>query len=201
MLKLRLLAGIGVLATVAIAPPAAASATSSVKLFQNPARTADCGIKIDPAHKPGSEVLCSRAGVPRPKHGGPAGDPFVQLGASGPPQLVLISQDSFVSNTVHTLAKGTLWHSIGVTCNIGTNTIALVVPAADCDGRAVVRRESEEAVMRRRADWVERTGVPAGGVRGPERALSQRRDQGTCPRRAAACWRGNIRALNVHART
>lgn len=124
MLRLRLLAGLVVLAAVAIAAPAVAGATTSnVKLFQNPARTAECGIKVHPAHKPAAELLCSGAGVPRPKHGGPVGDPFVQISASGPPQLVLISQDSFVSNTTHTLAKGTLWHSIGVTCNIGTNTI------------------------------------------------------------------------------
>ena len=124
MLKLRLPAAIGVLTAVAIAAPATANATtSSVKLFQNPARTADCGIEIHPAHRPATEVLCSGAGVPRPKHGGSVGDPFGQIGASGPPQLVLISQDSFVGNTIHTLAKGTLWHSIGVTCNIGTNTI------------------------------------------------------------------------------
>jgi hypothetical protein len=124
MLKLRRAAGIGVLAAVASAAPATANpTTSSVKLFQNPARTADCGIRMHPAHTPATEVLCSGAGVPRPKHGGPAGDPFVQIGASDSPQLVLISQDSFVGNTIHTLAKGTLWQSVGVTCNIGTNTI------------------------------------------------------------------------------
>ena len=124
MLKFRLPAGLAVFAAVAIAAPAIASATtSSVKLFQNPGRTAECGIKIHAAHKPATQLLCSAAGIPRPKHGGPAGDPFVQISASGPPQLVLISQDSFVSNTVHTLTKGTLWHSIGVTCNIGTKTI------------------------------------------------------------------------------
>jgi hypothetical protein len=124
MLKLRLAAGIGVLTAVAIAAPAAASpTTSSVNLFQNPARTADCGIEVHPGHSAATEVLCSGAGVPRPKHGEPAGDPFVQIGSGGQPKLVLISQDSFVGSTIHTLAKGTLWHSIGVTCNIGTNTI------------------------------------------------------------------------------
>jgi hypothetical protein len=124
MLKLRLLVGLVVLAAAAIVAPAVASATTSnVKLFQNPAKTAECGIKIHPAHKPATEVLCGAAGVPRPKHGGPVGDPFVQIKASGAPQLVLISQNSFAGKTVHTLAKGTLWHSIGVTCNIGTSTI------------------------------------------------------------------------------
>ncbi len=124
MLKLRLPLATAMLAAVAMAAPATASpAMSSVKLFQNPARTADCGIEIHAAHKPATEVLCSAAGIPRPKHGGPAGDPFVQIGATGSPKVVLISQDSFVGTTLHTLVKGTLWHSIGVTCNVGTNTI------------------------------------------------------------------------------
>ena len=124
MLKLRLPLAVAVLGAVAVAAPAAATpTTSSVKLFQDSARTADCGIKIHPAHSPATEVLCSAAGVPRPKHGGSAGDPFVQIGASGAPKLVLISQNSFVTSTIHTLAKGTLWQSIGVTCNVGANTI------------------------------------------------------------------------------
>jgi hypothetical protein len=34
-----------------------------------------------------------------------------------------ISQASWVSNSVKTLSKATLWSSIGVTCNVGTNTV------------------------------------------------------------------------------
>lgn len=48
---------------------------------------------------------------------------LVQIAASGSPQVVLIGQDSWVSNSLKTLKKGTLRRSLGVTCNIGSNTI------------------------------------------------------------------------------
>lgn len=53
-----------------------------------------------------------------PRGGNGVGDPFVQVSATGSPQLVLISQNSFDSNKLKTLSKGTLWSSLGVTCNI-----------------------------------------------------------------------------------
>ncbi len=111
------------IAVVAASVPAAAVAagTSHVKTFQNPKKTATCGLKIHAAKKPATLVLCSARGIPRTKS--PVGDPFVQLGATGPAQLVAISQASWVSNSVKTLSKGTLWSSIGVTCNIATNTV------------------------------------------------------------------------------
>lgn len=124
MLKLRTVAGIAALSTVALAPPAGAAITiSNVRLFQDAAHTAVCGIEIHPANQPATELLCSGPGVPRPKNGGPVGDPFVQIGQHGRPQLVLISQDSYVGKILHTPAPGTLWHRIGVTCSIGTSTI------------------------------------------------------------------------------
>lgn len=119
MLKLRGLA-VGFLAAAAI-PATAAAATSNAKLFQDPSTTAVCGIEIHPSHTPATELLCSAKGIPRAKHG--IGDPFVQIAASGSPQLVLISQDSYVTNHLKTLSKGTLWSSIGVTCNVGSGTI------------------------------------------------------------------------------
>ena len=102
-------------------PATAVAKTSNAQLFQNPKKTAECGIEIHATNKPATELLCSAAGVPRAKQG--VGDPFVQISATGAPQLVLISQDSYISNKVKTLSKGTLWSSLGVTCNIGTNTI------------------------------------------------------------------------------
>jgi len=119
MLKSRTFA-VGVLAAATI-PAAAAAATSNAKLFQNPSKTAVCGIKIHRGHTPATDLLCSAKGIPRAKHG--IGDPFVQIAATGSPQLVLISQDSYVSNTLKTLSKGNLWSSIGVTCNVGSGTI------------------------------------------------------------------------------
>jgi hypothetical protein len=110
---------IGLLAGAAI-PAAAAATTSTAPVFQNPSRTAICGLEI---HLAGSPVylLCEATGVPRAKHG--VGDPAVQLSRTGKPQLVLISQDSYSSNTLKTLSKGTGWSSIGVTCTIGSDTI------------------------------------------------------------------------------
>jgi hypothetical protein len=118
----RTLAAAGVVLAVAAVPAAAGTAkTSSAGLFQNPAKTAECGIEIHAPGKPATELLCSAKGIPRAK--GPVGDPFVQISAKGSPQLVLISQDSYVSHSLKTLSKGTLWRSLGVTCNIGSNTI------------------------------------------------------------------------------
>jgi hypothetical protein len=106
----------------ALAPAAAAAPkTSNAKLFQNPRKTATCGIEIHAPGKPATELLCSGKGVPRAKNG--VGDPFVQIAATGSPQLVLISQNSYISQSLKTLPKRTLWSSLGVTCNIATNTI------------------------------------------------------------------------------
>jgi hypothetical protein len=120
MSRSRALATIGVLS---VAAPAAAIAarTSHVKTFQDPKKTAECGLKIHAPKKPVTLVLCTARGIPRTKS--PVGDPFVQLGATGSARLVAISQASWVSNSVKTLSKGTLWSSIGVTCNVGTNTL------------------------------------------------------------------------------
>ena len=78
-------------------------------------------IEIHAPSKPATELLCSGNGVPRAKHG--IGDPFVQIAGTGSPQLVLISQNSYVSQNLKTLSKGTLWSSLGVTCSIGSKTI------------------------------------------------------------------------------
>jgi hypothetical protein len=102
-------------------PATALAKTSNAQLFQNPTKTAVCGIEIHATNKPATELLCSATGIPRAKHG--VGDPFVQISATGSPQLVLISQNSYVSNNLKTLSKGTLSSSLGVTCNIGSNTI------------------------------------------------------------------------------
>ena len=109
-------------AVVAVAAPAAAAAgTSHVKTFQNPKKTAVFGLKIHPPKKPATLVLCSARGIPRTKS--PVGDPFVQLAATGPAQLVAISQASWISNSVKTLSQGTLWSGVGVTCNVSTGTV------------------------------------------------------------------------------
>lgn len=110
---------IGILAAAGI-PAATAATTSTAPLFQNPSRTAICGLEIHAARSP-VYLLCQAAGVPRAKHG--VGDPAVQLKRTGEPALVLISQDSYSSNTLKTLANGVAWKSIGITCSIGPHTI------------------------------------------------------------------------------
>jgi hypothetical protein len=119
VLKPRALA-VGVLAAAAV-PATAAAATSNAKLFQNPSKTATCGIKIHASGTPATQLLCGAKGIPRAKSG--TGDPFVQIAATGSSQPVLISQRSFVGKHVKTLSKGTLWSSIGITCNVGSDTI------------------------------------------------------------------------------
>lgn len=113
-------------ATVAVAATGALAAApgarfSRAALFQNHRGTAVCGIEIHAARHPATEVLCSARDIPRARHG--TGDPFVQIAATGRPQLVLISQDSYQSSKLRTLSNGTLWRSLGVTCNIQSSTI------------------------------------------------------------------------------
>lgn len=118
----RLVPTIAVATVAAVGAPAAALAgTSHVSTFQNPKKTATCGVKIHAPAKPATLVLCNARGIPRTKS--PVGDPFVQLGAHGSAQLVAISQASWVSNTVKTLGNGTLWSSLGVTCHVTTSTV------------------------------------------------------------------------------
>jgi hypothetical protein len=116
----RALAAAAVVGAAAL-PATAVAKTSNAQLFQNPKKNVVCGIEIHATNKPATELLCNGPGIPRAKQG--VGDPFVQISATGAPQLVLISQNSYVTNKVKTLSKGTLWSSLGVTCNIGTNTI------------------------------------------------------------------------------
>jgi hypothetical protein len=113
------------LALIAAVPPTAAAGTtiSTTQLFQPKRQTAGCGATNPIVSR--KEVLCSAKGIPRPAHSSPSvGDPFVELTATGKPQLVLISQDSFIPGSkVKTLAQGSLWSSRGVTCSVGSSTI------------------------------------------------------------------------------
>ena len=119
--RVRTIAAFGLLSAAA-APAALAATTSHAKLWQNKSGTVVCGIKIHATSKPATEVLCGSKGIPRAPHG--VGDPFVQIAAHGHPQLVLISQNSFVgTGTPKTLAKGATWSSLGVTCTIGAKTV------------------------------------------------------------------------------
>lgn len=107
----------------AVAAPTAASAASTAKRWQNKALSVECGLKIHAPGKPANTLLCSAVGIPRPKNGGPAGDPFVQITRRGRAQLVLISQASWIGKNTATLRPGATWSSVGVTCTIAAKTV------------------------------------------------------------------------------
>ena len=96
------------------APVALASATSHANFWQNHARTADCGKRID---QKSFQLLCSAKGIPKPQ-GNQGGDPFVVLRPTGKPELVLLSQDEFPAGSPTTLADGSTWSKNGITCTV-----------------------------------------------------------------------------------
>ncbi len=121
----RIRYGIALAAILAIAAPAAvslAATTSHAKLFQTKSKSkgATCGIMIHAPKKPAKWILCEANGVPKAKNG--VGDPFVRISKTGKPQLILISQASFVGKHAKTLGPGSKWSSLGVTCSILTKT-------------------------------------------------------------------------------
>jgi hypothetical protein len=112
----------GALATGALATAPTAVGASHVALWHTAGLQVNCGIEM---HAPGAkatEVLCSAAGIPTPKHGFGDGG-FVQLAATGGPQTLRLSQDSFAGTNWRRLGQGTLWSALGVTCSIGQTTV------------------------------------------------------------------------------
>jgi hypothetical protein len=116
-----LLAGIGTIALAAAPIAAAKTTTSHALLFQNQAHTMDCGVKAPLPHHRASLVLCSAAGIPRPK--GAVGDPFVQIGRQGKSKVVLVSQNEFATSKLATLKSGATWSNLGVTCKVSGRTV------------------------------------------------------------------------------
>lgn len=120
--KLSLAAAMTVVAVV-VAPGAFAASAAGAKkpvshasLWEDPALNVICGVENPALSR--TNVLCQGPGVPRPPHSSPSeGDPGVVLVASGRPQLVLISQDSYRQGAVaRDLGAGRTWSSRGVTC-------------------------------------------------------------------------------------
>jgi hypothetical protein len=123
MSRFAALAGSILAVGVAVLAPAAAAAPISKSIqFQNTSGTVTCGIEIHAPSKPATEVLCAARGIPTPKQKG-VGDPFVQLGVLGRPQVLRLSQNSFVAGTSAKLARGRLWNQLGVTCHVGLTTV------------------------------------------------------------------------------
>ena len=113
----------------AVITAAAASAalgtqpTSHAHLWEDNALNVVCGVENPALSK--TRVLCQGSGVPRPPHSSPnEGDPAVTLAATGKPQLVLISQDSYIPGAVAAiLGAGRTWSSRGVTCKTTATTV------------------------------------------------------------------------------
>ncbi len=108
---------------VAFAAAATAAPISKSLHFHNSSGTVTCGIEIHALNKPATMVLCAARGIPAPKQKG-VGDPgFVQLGVLGQPQVLRLSQDSFVAGTSVKLGRGRLWNQLGVTCHMALATV------------------------------------------------------------------------------
>ncbi len=124
MVRIRHLA-LPLIVTGALAPAAAALAatTSHADLWQNKRATVVCGIEASALSR--RAVLCGAAGIPRPRHSSPnEGDPNVSISSRGKPELVLISQDSYVAGAkTRTLADGAVWTQRGVKCKVGSKTV------------------------------------------------------------------------------
>jgi hypothetical protein len=96
---------------------------SHTAVWEDPGLNVICGIENKVISK--TNVLCQGPHLPRPPHSNPnEGDPAVTLAATGKPQLVAISQDSYPSTaTPHTLGAGRTWSARGVTCKIGAHGV------------------------------------------------------------------------------
>jgi hypothetical protein len=116
--RFRAVATLAAVAAAAVPAIAAASTTSHAKVWQNTARTVTCGIAIHAPGKPATRVLCQGIGIPMPKGRG-VGDPAVQIGKKGRPQLIRISQCSWSScSKIATLRTGARWSALGVRCTV-----------------------------------------------------------------------------------
>ncbi len=124
----RLTAAVAVAVAVATAIAATASATMAAPIskairFQSNGGAVTCGIEIHAPAKPATDVLCASRGIPAPAHPG-VGDPgFVQINVLGRPQVLRLSQDSFVAGTTAKLGRGRLWNQLGVTCHVALTTV------------------------------------------------------------------------------
>jgi hypothetical protein len=107
----------------AFTPAAIAAPISKSTHFQNSSGRVTCGIEIHAPNRPATEVLCAARGIPAPKQKG-VGDPgFVQLGVLGQPQVLRLSQNSFVAGKSVKLGRGRLWNQLGVTCHMALTTV------------------------------------------------------------------------------
>jgi hypothetical protein len=113
----------GAAAVAVLAPIAAAAPISKSIQFRNLSGKVTCGIEIHAPNKPATKVLCAARGIPAPKQKGIGDSGFVQLGVLGRPQVLRLSQDSFVAGASVKLGRGRLWNQLGVTCHVAQPTV------------------------------------------------------------------------------
>jgi hypothetical protein len=120
----RLAVAAATLAAIALTAPVALAAPISKAIrFQSNGGAVTCGVEIHAPGKPATDVLCAAKGIPAPKHPG-VGDPgFVQIGVLGQPQVLRLSQDSFVAGPTAKLGRGRLWNQLGVTCHVALSSV------------------------------------------------------------------------------
>ncbi len=114
---------VSIVAVGVAAVAAAASAAPISKSTQFRSGKVTCGIEIHAPSKPATEVLCAARGIPAPRQKGVGDSGFVQLAVLGQPQLLRLSQDSFVAGTSVKLGRGRLWNQLGVTCHVAATTV------------------------------------------------------------------------------
>jgi hypothetical protein len=120
----RLAVAAATLAAIALTAPVALAAPISKAIrFQSNGGAVTCGVEIHAPGKPATDVLCAAKGIPAPKRPG-VGDPgFVAIGVLGQPQVLRLSQDSFVAGPTAKLGRGRLWNQLGVTCHVALSTV------------------------------------------------------------------------------
>jgi hypothetical protein len=121
----RLTAAAATIAATAmgVVPGALAAPISKAIHFASNGGAVTCGIEIHAPARPATDVLCSARGIPAPAHPGVGDSGFVALSVLGRPQVLRLSQDSFVAGTIAKLGRGRLWNQLGVTCHVGLTTV------------------------------------------------------------------------------
>jgi hypothetical protein len=112
-----------VIAAFTLASVATAAPVSKAVQFHALKLAVTCGIEIHAPNKAATEVLCGAKGIPAPKAKGVGDSGFVQIAVLGNPQVLRLSQDSFVAGTTATLGRGRLWNQLGVTCHVAQTTV------------------------------------------------------------------------------
>lgn len=114
---------VAVIAAMMVVTAAVAAPISKSIQFTNASGKVTCGVEIHAPSARATEVLCAAKGIPAPKAKGVGDSGFVQLGVMGKPQVLRLSQNSWVAGKTAKLVRGRLWNQLGVTCHMGATTV------------------------------------------------------------------------------